>query len=175
MALEPQEIQVGLLKRLRGAPINRHTQEFGLIYHPKAPYELLYNRDIDFLSLQRMKRFARYWDLLGNSGRFPRSRALIVEDGSPFERFLQLSDWIYATTRQTQGIALQRWYDLLSRGLTEALGLEPGQVLAAVQADWELAAAAERRSKLEAKTQAPKRQGRHELGGVVSSGFGSKA
>lgn len=175
LALEPQEIQVGLLKRLRGAPINRHTQTFGLVYHPKAPYELLYNRDIDFLSLQRMKRFARYWDLLGNSGRFPHSRGLIVEDGSPFERFLQLSDWIYATTRQTQAIALQRWYDLLSRGLTEALGLEPSQVLAAVQADWELAAAAERRSKLEAKTQAPKRQGRHELGGGVPSGFGFKA
>ena len=53
--------------------------------------------------------------------------------------------------------------------LTEALGLNPTLILAAVQADWELAAAAERRSKLEAKTQAPKRQGRHELGGTIQS------
>ena len=34
--LKPQEIQLGILKRLRGAPINRHTDEYQLRYNQKS-------------------------------------------------------------------------------------------------------------------------------------------
>ncbi|MEO6434313.1 MAG: radical SAM protein, partial [Tepidisphaeraceae bacterium] len=41
VSLGPQEIQVGMLKRLRGTSIVRHDGEFGMIYSPSAPYEVL--------------------------------------------------------------------------------------------------------------------------------------
>jgi radical SAM superfamily enzyme YgiQ (UPF0313 family) len=41
VAMRPQEIQVGMLKRLRGTPIVRHDAEFGMVYSPHAPYEIL--------------------------------------------------------------------------------------------------------------------------------------
>jgi radical SAM superfamily enzyme YgiQ (UPF0313 family) len=69
VGLRPQEIQVGVLKRLRGTPIGRHDAECGMVYSPLPPYELLQNRLIDFATMQRLGRFARYWDLVGNSGR----------------------------------------------------------------------------------------------------------
>ena len=88
VALERQEIQVGILKRLRGTPIARHTAEWQMVYDPQPPYELLQNRDLDFATMQRLRRFARYWDLVANSGRFVGTAPLIWKDGSPFYEFL---------------------------------------------------------------------------------------
>jgi len=77
VALGPQEIQVGILKRLRGTPIVRHDAEFQMRYSPHPPYELLSNRDLDFPTMQRLRRFARYWDLVANSGNFRTSTPLL--------------------------------------------------------------------------------------------------
>jgi radical SAM superfamily enzyme YgiQ (UPF0313 family) len=77
IALGPQEIQVGILKRLRGTPIVRHDAEWQMIYNPHPLYEILQNQLIDFATMQRLRRFARYWDLVGNSGNFVESTPLI--------------------------------------------------------------------------------------------------
>src|SRR6185312_13602795 len=47
IALRPQEIQVGILKRLRGTPIVRHDSEWQMTYNPQPPYEILQNKQID--------------------------------------------------------------------------------------------------------------------------------
>jgi radical SAM superfamily enzyme YgiQ (UPF0313 family) len=114
-ALWPQEIQVGILKRLRGTPIVRHDKEWEMIYSPHAPYEILSTKLIDFATMCRLRRFARYWDLIANSGRFVHSLTLLLAGESPFERFMTLSDWLWETTRQTHGIALVRTFELLLR------------------------------------------------------------
>ncbi|HYO09993.1 MAG TPA: DUF4080 domain-containing protein [Tepidisphaeraceae bacterium] len=126
VALRPQEIQVGLLKRLRGTPIVRHDAAFGMIYSPHPPYEVLETAAIDFATMQRLRRFARYWDLIANSGNFLGATPLIWsragrvgeaeragESPSPFEAFLMLSDWLFARAGQAHGIALVRLYELL--------------------------------------------------------------
>jgi radical SAM superfamily enzyme YgiQ (UPF0313 family) len=77
IALGPHEIQVGMLKRLRGTPIIRHDAEWQMVYNPHPPYELLQNRLIDFPTMQKLRRFARYWDLVGNSGNFVETTPLI--------------------------------------------------------------------------------------------------
>jgi radical SAM superfamily enzyme YgiQ (UPF0313 family) len=77
IALGPQEIQVGILKRLRGTPIVRHDAEWWMIYNSQPPYEILQNKLIDFATMQRLRRFARYWDLVGNSGNFIETTPLI--------------------------------------------------------------------------------------------------
>jgi hypothetical protein len=119
-ALNPQEIQVGILKRLRGAPINRHNEEYQLRYDPNPPYSILSTRDMSFADLQRITRFARYWDLIGNSGRFSATMPLILAD-QPFQRFLQLSDALFAITGSTWQIALKRLFELTFTVITEHL------------------------------------------------------
>ncbi|MCC7409000.1 MAG: DUF4080 domain-containing protein [Phycisphaeraceae bacterium] len=133
VSLGPQEIQVGLLKRLRGTPIGRHDAAFGMIYSPHPPYEILANNLLDFATLQRLRRFARYWDLLANSGRFTATLPLLwsmqgAPSASPFAAFLALTDWIYARTGQTHAIALARLRTLLREYLVETLG-RPGDVI----------------------------------------------
>ena len=58
VGLGPQEIQVGMLKRLRGVPIVRHDAEFQMVYSPNPPYEILQTGAIDFATMQRLRRFA---------------------------------------------------------------------------------------------------------------------
>src|SRR6267142_314614 len=116
VALGPQEIQVGILKRLRGTPIVRHDAEWQMVYNAHPPYEILQNRLLDFGTMQRLRRFARYWDLVGNSGNFVATTPLIWKVAqasrlcladlnaaggtpallSPFHSFLRFSDWLYA-------------------------------------------------------------------------------
>jgi len=106
-ALKPHEIQFGILKRLRGTPIIRHTQTYGLVFDSNPPYTILATDRIDFANMQRLVRFARYWDLIANSGRFAHTLPMIL-DSEPFANFMALSDWIYAKTDATHRIALER-------------------------------------------------------------------
>lgn len=135
VALDPHEIQVGILKRLRGAPIARHTGEFDLRFNPLPPYNILSTRDIDFATLQRLSRFARYWDMIGNSGRFGRTRPLLLGN-APFMRFLELSDWLYATTGQTHRIALPRLFRLIYQGARELYELDEQSLYNAMHEDY---------------------------------------
>jgi len=86
-SLGPQEIQVGILKRLRGTPIARHTQEYDMRYMTTPPYRVLAHKDAGFDTIQRMVRFARYWDLVGNSGRFVNTLPLLL-GSDPFKHFM---------------------------------------------------------------------------------------
>jgi len=113
IALGPQEIQVGILKRLRGTPIVRHDVEWQMIYSPQPAYELLQNKLLNFATMQRLRRFAKYWDLIGNSGNFLVTTPLIWGPGSPFAGLLQFSDWLYARLNRTDTIALVRLAELL--------------------------------------------------------------
>jgi radical SAM superfamily enzyme YgiQ (UPF0313 family) len=136
VALGPQEVQVGILKRLRGTPIARHTQAFGMVYSPEPPYEILCNDAYGFAAMQRMKRFARYWDMIANRGTFRLTTPLIWGDGSPFEGFMRLSDWLWARTRQTHAIALDRLAELLLGFLRDEMGLDEAAVTAALRDDY---------------------------------------
>ncbi|MBI1178134.1 DUF4080 domain-containing protein [bacterium] len=137
IALGPQEIQVGILKRLRGTPIVRHDREWEMIYATHPPYEILATRLISFADLQRLRRFARYWDLVGNSGNFVETTPLLWRNsGSPFTGFLKWSDWLFARTGRTHGMALVRLMQLLLEYLINEAGVDESQVKAALLHDY---------------------------------------
>ncbi len=133
--LDPHEIQVGILKRLRGSPLIRHVDNFQLRFNDSPPYNILSNNVIDFSVMQNLSRFARYWDMVMNSGRFKYSRALILAE-DPFKRFMSLSEWLYATTGQTHKISLSRLFDLLHDCLIQVLGVEADVAKAALLKDY---------------------------------------
>ena len=138
LALGPHEIQVGILKRLRGTPIVRHDAEWQMVYNPHPPYEILQNKLIDFATMQKLRRFARYWDLVGNSGNFIGSTPLIwSRDASPFRAFMRWSEWLHARVGRTDSIALVRLMELLFEFLTGELSLEPRRVAEALWSDYQ--------------------------------------
>ncbi len=157
VALNPHEIQFGILKRLRGTPIIRHTEPYKLVFDPAPPYSILATDRIDFQTMQRLVRFARYWDLVANSGRFATTLPLILAD-APFARFIALSDWLYAKTDATHRIALDRLARLVTDWLCEQ-GAERTEIVAYITQDY-AGKIAPTTGKTD-KAAAPQRQARH--------------
>jgi radical SAM superfamily enzyme YgiQ (UPF0313 family) len=120
----PQEIQVGILKRLRGTPITRHDTEWEMVYSPHPPYEVLQTKLLDFADLQKLRRFTKVWDLVANSGNFMETTPWILGRAneaicSPFAEFLQFSEWLYEQTARTHSVALSRLVELIFVYLTD--------------------------------------------------------
>lgn len=128
------EIQVGILKRLRGSPISRHTENFTMRYNPLPPYNLLANSTIDFFMMQRLNRFARYWDMVGNSGRFTQTLPLLLNH-QPFAQFMAFSDWLFKTTQQTHKINLDRLFLLVFEWL-QHIGVDREESLEMLRVDF---------------------------------------
>ncbi|MBA3709521.1 MAG: DUF4080 domain-containing protein [Planctomycetes bacterium] len=136
--LQPGEIQVGILKLLKGTPLARHREPFAMRFNADPPYDLLQSRDFDFPTMQRLKRFARYFELYANSGRFRGGLDLLIAraGGSPFVALLGFSDWLWRTADQEHGISLKRLYELIAVFLTTHLGCLDTEVTSTLAVDF---------------------------------------
>lgn len=118
-SITTSEIQLGILKKLSGTPISRWDEKYEMRYSDDPPYEILQNSLIDFFTMQEMKRFVRFWDLIYNSGNFHKTKEYIWQDSSVYDGFLKLSRWIYSQTQATYQISLMRLSELIFNYLTE--------------------------------------------------------
>lgn len=123
----PQEIQVGILKRLKGTPIIRYTEEYQLKFNLQAPFNILSTSSLSYQQVRELERFARFWEIIGNSGRFNLSLPLLI-DNSPFEHFYQISRWIFQQTGLTHKFSLKKLFDFLYLA-NKDLNLVPEQEL----------------------------------------------
>lgn len=159
-AVGPHEIQFGILKRLRGTPIIRHTDTFRLVFDPYPPYTILSTDRVDFATMQRLVRFARYWDMIANSGRFQNTLPLILGD-APFANFIALSDWLYEKADATHRIALDRLAALVATWAQER-GIAAETVAATLANDYAGRTRKQHLAEHAAKQEAlPQRQARH--------------
>lgn len=113
VSLTHSEIQIGILKNLSGTTLSRHDQVHGMIYSDTPPYDILQNNLLSFEQIQKMKRFARFWDIFYNSGSFTKTVPLIWAEGSVFDGFYAFSEWIYTQTLSTWKISLERQIALI--------------------------------------------------------------
>ncbi|MEJ2500243.1 MAG: DUF4080 domain-containing protein [Campylobacterales bacterium] len=129
------EIQIGILKKLSGTTMSRHDDAFGMVYADTPPYDVLKTAHVSFGEIQKMKRFARYWDILYNSGNFSESVRMLWPDGDVFSGFGAFSDWVYAQTAATWKIAQERMAKLLFAYLTEQKGIDKAAAGRAMASD----------------------------------------
>ncbi|MGB5396138.1 MAG: DUF4080 domain-containing protein [Gammaproteobacteria bacterium] len=135
VALNPHEIQLGILKRLRGVPLNRHNAKYQMRYNPEPPYNVLSTRDIDFETMQRVNRFARYWEMIASSGRFKHTLPLCLH-GAPFDNFMRLSDALYQQAGSAWKISLRRLFVLLHDIFQAWDDVDQSALLHALQLDY---------------------------------------
>jgi len=135
-ACRPHEIQMGILKRLRGSPVIRHTEAFDLRFNPLPPFNILSTNLIDFSTMQRINRFARYWDMIGNSGRFKYLLPHLLTD-KPFKDFLAITDWIFEKTGQTHKINLKKLYELVAQAVESLFPERHIEIVKALEVDYE--------------------------------------
>jgi hypothetical protein len=122
-----------------------------MVYTPHAPYEVLRTKHLDFPTLQRLRRFSRFWDLLSNSGNFRDSLPMLwspragVVDGaadvdarqsSPFWSFLRFCDWLFDRHGRNHAIALPALMESLFTYLTHEQRRSAETVAHAIWADY---------------------------------------
>ncbi|MCD8477282.1 MAG: DUF4080 domain-containing protein [Sulfurospirillum sp.] len=61
-----------------------------MVYSDKPPYDILQNDLISFTQMQKMKRFARFWDMVYNSGNFKKKCRTFMERGQSLRGILCL-------------------------------------------------------------------------------------
>ncbi len=138
LAIGPHEIQLGILKRLRGTPITRHTAAHGMVYASEPPYTVQHTGVVDAIKLRHFSRFARYWDLLANSGRFAQTLALLLHapTSSQFWRFWTFSDWLWQRQGATHKLTPEALVDALFDYLSQPGLLPAERVRQALLADY---------------------------------------
>ena len=142
VSLTHSEIQIGILKNLSGTTLSRHDKEHGMIYSDTPPYDILQNNNLSFIQIQKMKRFARFWDIFYNSGSFDHTVKLLWSEGKVFDGFYAFSEWIYTQTLSTWKISLERQItliyeflilshevDTVQKALTEDLSKRPEKTI----------------------------------------------
>ncbi len=121
-----QEIQLGILKRLKSSPLDLMAEEWGLIFSELPPYEVLQTPDMSFAELTEFKRFAKFYDSLVNNANFPLTIRRICEPDF-FHQFHAFTQWVYTQTQATQGISQTRWVNLLFCYMTEVCNILPSE------------------------------------------------
>jgi hypothetical protein len=136
LALRPQAIQVGILKRLKGAPIQACVAPHSMAFSSTPPYEVLQTDRLSFQQLQRIKRFARYFDLYYNAEQFPQSMECLWQRAAhPFNAFMALSDTLWRKTQRTHRFSLQSLAEALHAFLV-AQGVPIGTATEVTQNDF---------------------------------------
>ncbi|HWR08119.1 B12-binding domain-containing radical SAM protein [Sporomusa sp.] len=76
--LQPDMLQIGFLKLLKGSGIRQNAAGHGYIYMDSAPYEVLANNYLDYGQIRRLKIFEEVFEQVYNSGRFRYSLPWII-------------------------------------------------------------------------------------------------
>jgi radical SAM superfamily enzyme YgiQ (UPF0313 family) len=109
------EIQLGILKCLPGTPIARHNEAFKMKYSAAPPYEVIETGALSAAELDKIKNFARFWELIVNRASFSALISALLPAGKPvFDRFMDLSDKLLEHFGRNWGIDRSELQSFLS-------------------------------------------------------------
>lgn len=94
MELEPDVLQLGFLKLLRGTKIRTESEKHSYIFNDHTPYEVLANKYISYEEIQKLKAVENVLERYYNSGVFKNSIGYLLNKyTSPFELFSSLGEY----------------------------------------------------------------------------------
>ncbi len=93
-ALEPNQLQMGFLKVLKGSYMHEHVKEYDILYHNYPPYEVLRTKWLSYDDVLKMKRIEEMLEVYYNSGQFEMAmKVLKCRYESAFGMFEKLGDF----------------------------------------------------------------------------------
>lgn len=94
-AMEPDMLQLGFLKLLKGSEIRERSAEYGYLYTLEPPYEVLSNRWMDYGHMRRLKLTEKVFGYYYNSHSFDNTLGAVMAhyEGGPFAFFKGLSKY----------------------------------------------------------------------------------
>jgi radical SAM superfamily enzyme YgiQ (UPF0313 family) len=93
-SIEPEEIQLGFLKLLRGSSMREEAKDYGMKYSPYPPYEILKTNDISYDELLKLKKVEEMVDKYYNSQKFNNIiKYLVNKFDTPFDFYYELGTY----------------------------------------------------------------------------------
>ena len=105
--LKPDQLQLGFLKVLKGSFMYENREAYGMLYHDKAPYEVLATNWISFEELATLKQVEEMVEVYYNSNQFENTlKYLMCFYESPFTCFEELG--AYYQEKKLFGLQFKR-------------------------------------------------------------------
>ncbi len=124
-AMQPEQLQLGFLKVLKGSKMYRKAEDYGLVYRSKPPYEVLYTDWLSFEDVCRLKKIEEMVELYYNSNQFTVTLpAAIRRYPSAFAFFEALADYYEQQGYFIQSPARSYRYQVLLEFLKQSLSLD---------------------------------------------------
>lgn len=113
-ALGADELQLGFLKILKGAPLNDKKEEYGYVFSENPPYEIIKNKWLNTDDIIALKETEDALDRYYNSGRFSETlRCLTGKIPSPFAFYRELGAFFRKKNLIGRGISSLAQFDML--------------------------------------------------------------
>lgn len=137
-ALQPEELQLGFLKLLRGTGLRRDAAKYGYVFTEHAPYEMLCSDALSFGDVIRIKRVEDVLEKYWNSHRLDRSVNYLIgrEFASAFDFFQEFGDYWEKRGWSRIGHQLEDLFSRLWAFLQERGIEEPETALALMKVDY---------------------------------------
>ncbi|MBR5280421.1 MAG: DUF4080 domain-containing protein [Clostridia bacterium] len=104
--LQAHQLQLGFLKILKGAPLERMQEAYGYVFSANPPYEILRNACLPNGEILEMKGIEDVLNRYYNSGRYPKTlEYLIALYKSPWDFYQGLAAWFRGKGLLGQGIS----------------------------------------------------------------------
>lgn len=124
--MEPDQLQLGFLKLLKGSGLRQDAGLYGIHYRNEPPYEVLCTDVLPFSDLLRLKDVEEQLERYGNSGRFSASVAYLVGlSDRPFTFYEKFSAWYRAEGLHLTPHTKLDQYEILYRYGCTLPGCEP--------------------------------------------------
>lgn len=121
--MQPEQLQLGFLKVLKGSDMHEHAREYGIRYLELPPYEVLYTNWISYGEIRRLKRIEEMVELYYNSGQFTHTLPVLEKAfPGPFAMYEALADYYQEQGYFTNSPARAYRYQIL---LEFAAGQDP--------------------------------------------------
>ncbi len=112
--MEPDQLQLGFLKVLKGSHMYEMAENYGLLYGEKPPYEVIGTKWLSYQDILVLKGIEEMVEIYYNSGQFEMSVKTLVKEGTgAFGFFRKLSEFYQENGYDKAPSSRQAKYDLL--------------------------------------------------------------
>jgi radical SAM superfamily enzyme YgiQ (UPF0313 family) len=125
-AMNPQQLQMGFLKVLKGSRIEKKAKTYGIVYAPDPPYEVIRTNWISYEEILCLKQFEEMLETYGNSHQFDQTiRELEHCFSKPSELYLALAGFYQRHNLWEMQLSRLQKFDLLREFCLE---IDPGRL-----------------------------------------------
>lgn len=112
--LNPEQLQLGFLKVLKGSYMEEQQKVYGLVYQSRPPYEVLYTNWLTYEDILELKMVEEMVEVYYNSRQFVYTlKQLEKEFGSPYEMYFELGKYYETHHLHMMSHSRVRRYEIL--------------------------------------------------------------